>query len=151
MFGYQWSNEQLHRLSEMHKGEKNSMFNTHWIYNEDLRLSFQVSEELFWMYIGEGWRKGRVLNWHKHLNPEQLQLQQIENKNRKEAKKKEQQRKKLSLLYAMYEEFKKNEFTGVVKKFAYAHTRNNLIMAFKKHIPEYVPAKCNRWKNKFKG
>ena len=39
----------------------------------------------------------------------------------------------------MFEEFKKNEFEGVVKKFGYKHTRNNLIMAFKANIPEYVP------------
>ena len=46
-----------------------------------------------------------------------------------------------------FEEFKKNEFDGVVKKFGYTHTRNNLIMAFKANIPEYVPQQCNRWKN----
>ena len=50
----------------------------------------------------------------------------------------------------MYEEFKKNEFAGVVEKFNYKHTRNNLIMAFKDYIPEYIPAKCNRWKNRKK-
>lgn len=50
----------------------------------------------------------------------------------------------------MYEEFKKNEFAGVVEKFNYKYTRNNLIMAFKKYIPEYIPAKCNRWKNRKK-
>jgi len=47
----------------------------------------------------------------------------------------------------MFEEFKKNEFEGVVKKFGYKHTRNNLIMAFKANIPEYIPKICNRWKN----
>ena len=41
-----------------------------------------------------------------------------------------------------------NGFEGVVKKFNYKYTRNNLIMGFKAYIPEYVPAKCNRWKNK---
>ena len=51
----------------------------------------------------------------------------------------EEKEKKLKLLYAMFEEFKKNEFDGVVKKFGYKHTRNNLIMAFKANIPEYVP------------
>ena len=50
----------------------------------------------------------------------------------------------------MYEEFKKNEFAGVVEKFNYKYTRNNLIMAFKEYIPEYIPAKCNRWKNRKK-
>ena len=48
----------------------------------------------------------------------------------------------------MYEEFKLHEFEGVVKKFNYTKTRNNLIMAFKVYISEYVPKSCNRWKNK---
>lgn len=52
------------------------------------------------------------------------------------------------MLYEMFEEFKKNEFAGVVEKFGYAYTRNNLIMMFKRYIPEYVPRKCNRWKNR---
>lgn len=129
---------------------KNYSFGKIWIYHEVLKLSFLVSEELFWMYIGEGWRKGRVLNWSKYLSPEQLQLQQIDNKNKKEAEKKKQQCQKINLLHDMYEEFKKNEFAGVVEKFNYKYTRNNLIMAFKEYIPEYIPAKCNRWKNRKK-
>ncbi len=63
---------------------------------------------------------------------------------------KQQQLDKLKLLYEMYKEFIVNEFDGVVKKFDYKYTRNNLIMAFKAHIPEYVPQKCNRWKNRNK-
>jgi len=39
----------------------------------------------------------------------------------------------------MFEEFNKNGFEGVVTKFGYTHTRNNLIMAFKTNIPEYIP------------
>lgn len=69
------------------------------------------------------------------------QQQYIKNK-----KKFEQQ--KYNELKPLYEEFLKNEFEGVVKKFNYKHTRNNLIMAFKRYIPEYVPQKCNRWKNR---
>ena len=66
----------------------------------------------------------------------------------KEQEKQKLQKKKLDLLYEMFEEFKKNEFAGVVEKFNYQHTRNNLIIAFKKYIPEYVPVKCNRQKNR---
>lgn len=57
MYGYEWSEEQLRNLSETHLGSRNSMFNYHWIHNDVLKLSFPVSEELFWMYMGEGWRK----------------------------------------------------------------------------------------------
>ena len=151
MHGYRWSEQQLSQLSEQHKGDKNAMFNVHWIHNEIFKLSFPVSEELFWMYIGEGWRKGRVLDWNKYVIPEQKELKRSKTKREKDLKKKETQQQKLELLYMMFNEFQKNEFDGVVEKFAYKNTRNNLIMAFKKHIPEYVPAKCNRWKNKCKG
>ena len=43
------------------------------------------------------------------------------------------------MYHEMYEEFKLHEFEGVVKKFGYTHTRNNLIMSFRKYIPEYIP------------
>lgn len=39
----------------------------------------------------------------------------------------------------MFEEFKLNGFEGVVSKFDYKFTRNNLIMNFKTNISEYVP------------
>ena len=63
-------------------------------------------------------------------------------------KKKKFKQQKYNELKPLYEEFLKNEFEGVVKKFNYKNTRNNLIMAFKAYIPEYIPQKCNRWKNK---
>lgn len=74
---------------------------------------------------------------------ERILRQQFEKQKQQEEK---EQKKKL--IYAMFEEFKKNEFEGVVKKFGYKHTRNNLIMAFKANIPEYIPKVCNRWKNR---
>ena len=171
MYGYEWSEEQLRNLSETHLGSKNPMFNYHWIHNDVLKLSFPVSEELFWMYMGEGWRKGRVINWSRYISPEQKKCRKveqnecrkiIENKNKfkkvellhkmnlKKQQKEQIKLRKFELLRSMYEEFKLNEFEGVVQKFNYKHTRNNLIMAFKKYIPEYVPAQCNRWKNNFK-
>ena len=49
----------------------------HWIYNDMLKLSFPVSEDLFWMYIGEGWRKGRVFNWSNYVSPEQKEYKRL--------------------------------------------------------------------------
>lgn len=53
-------------------------------------------------------------------------------------------------LKPLYDLFIDQGFEAVVKQFNYKYTRNNLIIAFKTYIPEYVPAKCNRWKNSSK-
>ena len=50
-------------------GTGNSMYGMHWIYNDELQLSFPVQENLYWDYIAAGWRKGSkriYLNKHKN-------------------------------------------------------------------------------------
>lgn len=146
MFGKHFSKITLKKQSDAKLGDKNHMYNMIWIHHPDYKLTFPVSDQLFWMYIGEGWRKGRIVNWDTYITPEQnqqkLKLKELENKSQKELK--------LKLLYEYFDEYQKTGFDGVVKKFNYQYTRNNLIMSFKKYISEYIPVVCNRWKHKQK-
>ena len=73
-------------------------------------------------------------NQNKQLIKDLEKQQQMYQKQIKQQQFKYQQLDKLKLLYEMYKEFIVNEFDGVVKKFNYKHTRNNLIMSFKMHI-----------------
>lgn len=88
-----------------------------------------------------------MLKAKKRYNKDLIKQEKLLRQQLEKQKKQQQIEQKKQLLYAMFEEFKKNEFEGVVKKFGYKHTRNNLIMAFKANIPEYIPKICNRWKN----
>ena len=105
-----------------------------WIFNIVLKQSKIWDKSI---PIPDGWEKGRCSD------------KKINNQKKKQEKLK-LRIKKLQLIREMFLEFKKNEFGGVVKKFGYNHTRNALIMMFKKYIPEYVPQECNRWKNRNK-
>lgn len=136
---YQKLKEKFSALRIIAMSSKNPMSGKIWICN------FELEESKIWdsnLPIPNGWIKGR----HSKKQFKKLK-KQILQKDILMQKAIEEKEKKLKLLYAMFEEFKKNEFDGVVKKFGYTHTRNNLIMAFKANIPEYVPQQCNRWKN----
>ena len=138
MYGKKHTKKSKQKMSNYAK-EHNSMHGKIWICNYELEESkiWNINES-----IPKGWVKGR------HSKQSFKKIKEMQQEKEKQQKYKiQEKRNKLELLYAMYEEFKKNEFEGVVKKFGYMHTRNNLIMAFKANMPEYVPQKCNRWKN----
>ena len=128
-----------HQYSELRsnlmKTNDNPMCGRMWIYSLKLKTSKQHDKTL---PIPKGWFAGRhTLEW----------FEKREAKARENEMKEQTQLNKLNILNEMFLEFKKNEFEGVVKKFGYSHTRNALIMMFKKYIPAYVPQECNRWKN----
>lgn len=131
-----------HQYSELRsnlmKTNDNPMCGRMWIYSLELKTSKLHDKSL---PVPKGWRVGRhTSEWFK--KHEEMAM--------KDAMKKQVQLDRLHLLNEMFIEFKKNEFEGVVRKFGYNHTRNALIMMFKKYIPEYVPQECNRWKNRNK-
>ena len=97
----------------------NPMSNKEWICNFDTEESMihDASET-----IPDGWVKGRhSKEWFKKFKNRQNEKSKILSE-------------KLQKIRDMYDEFVKNEFDGVVKKFGYCKTRNNLIMLFKKYI-----------------
>lgn len=139
MYGKTFSDETKKHLSEIKIGDKNPMHGKIWICNYDLEESkiWNIADP-----IPEGWVKGRhskkqfsVIKQNK-INQQNKKLKQLQDKEAK-----------LQLYREMYKEFKENDFIGVVKKFGYTKTRNNLVMTFKSLIPEYIPNVCNRWKN----
>ena len=44
-------------------GEKNSQFDTCWIYNLELKVSKKIKKELIKEYIASGWSKGRKMHF----------------------------------------------------------------------------------------
>lgn len=120
--------------------QKNPMHKKIWICNFYLKQSKIWDENL---PLPEGWIKGRHLK--KGFDElEKKNIQKLETEKQRQKDKEE----KMKLLRDMFEEFKLNGFEGVVSKFDYKFTRNNLIMNFKTNISEYVPQVCNRWKNR---
>ena len=139
MYGKTHTTEAKEKMSK-HAQEHNPMRGKIWICN------FELEESKIWNVkdpLPDGWVKGR----HAKTQFKKIKKQLHENELKKK-KQLQDKEAKLKLYHEMYEEFKLHEFEGVVKKFGYTHTRNNLIMSFRKYIPEYIPKKCNRWKNK---
>ena len=139
MYGKTHTPEAKEKMSK-HAQEHNPMRGKIWICN------FELEESKIWNVkdpLPDGWVKGR----HAKTQFKKIKKQLHENELKKK-KQLQDKEAKLKLYHEMYEEFKLHEFEGVVKKFGYTHTRNNLIMSFRKYIPEYIPKKCNRWKNR---
>lgn len=102
-----------------------------WICNYDLEKTMTWDKTA---PLPDGWTKGR----HSKKAFEQLKQKQARLEERKK-KRAQQLEEKIHVFHEMFEEFKKSEFAGVVKKFKYPYTRNNLIMMFRRYVPEYVP------------
>ena len=118
----------------------NPMTNKIWIYNEELETSkiWDADEEL-----PRGWKRGRhYKSWFvKKKIEEQL-------KNEKMTLNYEQRKKRISEINVMYGEFVEYGFEYIQRKYGYTKTRNNLLILFKKYVPNYKPTLCNRWKNR---
>ena len=126
----------------------NSIKDRKWISNiHDGTMKFVPCELAIQMINTNEWKYG-YSNSEKEKRSIRMQQYRQQHKQQYIEKKKKFKQQKYNELKPLYEEFLKNEFEGVVKKFNYKNTRNNLIMAFKAYIPEYIPQKCNRWKNK---
>jgi hypothetical protein len=57
MYGHVYTEETLRKMSENHKGEKNSQFGTMWICNDLTKENRKIKKT---DPIPEGWRKGRI-------------------------------------------------------------------------------------------
>jgi hypothetical protein len=147
MYGKVHTLESRQKMSK-HAIENNPMYGKIWICNFDLEESKVWNES---DPIPEGWIKGR----HSKDSFKKIKEKQklIEQKIKEEKSKKTDGKvisicDDLKLYREMFEEFKINEFEGVVKKFNYTKTRNNLLILFKKYFSDYKPKVCNRWKNR---
>lgn len=128
----------------------NPMYGKIWICNFDLEESKVWNES---DPIPKGWIKGRHSKDSFKKIKEKQKLREQKQKIKEEKSKKTDGKMipicdDLKLYREMFEEFKINEFEGVVKKFNYTKTRNNLLILFKKYFSDYKPKICNRWKNK---
>lgn len=124
-------------------GEKNSNYGHCWIYKIKTKECISIKKEDLNCYLNKGWKKGRICKWDayfitnefKYKQPKRIE-QYIKSKKKKEENK---------IYYRkLFEEYKINGFKGVLEKFNYKYTSQNLINQFKKYIPEY-----NEFKRKY--
>lgn len=107
-------------------GEKNSQYGTMWIYNNETLENKKINKT---EVIPIGWSKGRIGN--KKLN-----------KIKKEKSKEE----KIIYLRRLHKEYVINGFEGVVKKFNYKFSQQNLVKQFSKYLKEFIPQNGKRRK-----
>lgn len=129
---------------ENHLGELNSNYGNKWIHNIDLKQSKCVSQNELDEYINNGWKIGRVLNFDSLIKKQQRIIKKQQRVIKKEKTKKEF----IDNIRLIYNDYKKFGIQKAMKIHNYTKTYVNLIGLFKKHIPEYTPNVCNRWKNK---
>jgi hypothetical protein len=111
------------------QGEKNSQYGKMWIYNLELRQNTRIykNEPIF-----EGWAKGRITDFDEYFR-------KIDEKNARKERRKKENKEKVELYTKYYFLYLKYGFKYIKENFNYDKTQENLVMLFKKYVPEYVP------------
>ncbi len=153
---YEMLRQQFSKLqSEQQSGEKNSQHGTMWISNLELRQNKKIKKSDI---IPEGWIKKRIVDFENYLNPplkiknrktKQKQKQKtttqpktITNKNKNAIKAEISIEKKLNRIQQhieWYELYKVVGFDEFVKITGYKYSKPNLVAAFAKLVPEFIP------------
>ena len=110
-------------------GDGNSQHGTKWIHNISLQRSIKINQS---DNVPIGWSEGRVINFERVLKKK---------KNKDEKFKlldliHQQKVVEYSKLHSIYVEV---GFTKFVELTAYDKTQQNLVMAFKRYVPEFIP------------
>jgi hypothetical protein len=113
-------------------GTNNSQYGTKWITNlvEEKKINKNLP-------IPEGWYIGRKSKYEiLKRNQEETLLKKQEHELMRENARKE--------LRALYEIYNKYGFNKLVEMTSYAYSSQNLVAAFKRHLPEFVPQNGKR-------
>ena len=119
-------------------GKNNSQYGTVWISNFEFKKCIKIKINELEDYLNKGWVKQRIINWSAYtINekntyiPPKLQDKYLENKRKILENKK--------YYKELYEIYKVKGFKGVKKEKNYKYSRVNLVMQFKRYVPEYKP------------
>lgn len=112
--------------SECQSGNGNSQFGTKWITNGVIEKKISSKDP-----IPNGWKNQRLSSYLK-------EIERIKKRKIKEREKKEKLKIKVQELRILYQIYKESGFEGV-KGFGYQHSKPNLVSAFVKYLPEFVP------------
>ena len=121
--------QEFARLQSLNQsGGGNSQFGKRWIYNLSLRQSVSIDSS---SPTPTGWEDGRVVDFAA------FEKSELEKRNKVESAllKNEQLKTRLSEWYQIY---KVTGFDGFVELTGYDKSWANIVMLFKRHLPEYV-------------
>lgn len=107
------------------QGDKNSQYNTIWIYNVDLKQNKKVPKN---SPIPNGWTLGGVIDFDAHIK--KLDQQKIKDQKKQD---------KIKYYENMYDIYINKGFDYIKNTLHYDKTQENLIMLFKKYVKNYVP------------
>ena len=116
---------------ELHKGARNSQYNTMWISDVKNEKSCKISRD---EPIPDGWVKGRGV-WAKHDT--EMRLEQVR-KERSEKKEKDRANH-IETLRMYHSVYLKKGYDGVVNEYGYKFSKQNLCESFARWLPEFIP------------
>jgi len=112
--------------------DKNSLWNTVWISNLELRISKRISKD---EKVPEGWIKKRIQDFDEYFSS-------VKERSTKEIE------KDYSYLIPWYEIYNDVGFDKFVEITNYKFSQANLVSAFKRHVKTFVPQNGKRRGNK---
>lgn len=116
------------------KGEKNSQFGKVWISHVGLKISFSVHKDNLYEYILDGFIKKRIINFSNFdkINEPKISNIKIDEKIDKE----KELIRVYSEYYKIYSELGFKKFVEITN---YKFSQANLVMRFKKLVPDFLP------------
>lgn len=131
---YQKLREDFSRIqSQEQSGSGNSQYGTMWIYSMGLRKCKKIKKT---EQIPEGWQKGYVVSFDSLFKRLETKKKQKIEKETLENQLYEEKVKQLTEWYNIYKDVGFDEFVRIT---GYKHSKPNLVTAFSRHVPDFVP------------
>lgn len=128
-------------MSLSQTGGLNSQFGTVWIHSLELRESKKINKNI---PIPEGWSIGRVINFDRHLRKKE---KIVRKRTLKKQNKIKDNTTRIDILRKWYEMYSRVGYEEFVKETGYKYSKSNLVQAFAKWLPEFVPQNGKSRKN----
>ena len=120
--------------SELQSGEKNSQHGSMWISNIDLCETKKIKKTDI---IPDGWIKKRIINFDEHTTSKNSNVNS--KKLLKKIEKEKKQNQRINQHIEWYNLYNKVGFDEFVKITGYKYSKPNLVTAFSKLVPEFIP------------
>lgn len=115
------------------QGEKNSQYETVWIYNLDLRENKKIKK---YEPVPDGWNIGRIVNFNLYFEKQRKKQEKI---LLNEEKRKNIKNEKIKFYEEWYGIYKDTDFKTFCQITGYSKSQQNLCAKFKEFVKDYSP------------
>lgn len=135
---YAYCKEQFSQAQSLNQaGRGNSQYGKCWVIHSQTQQIKSINKLHLQEYLQQGWQQGRSLN-PKYKNGKYIKLTK-EQKALNKQKRKENRKEIIETYRQYYKIYKEYGWEEFKQKTGYPYSKQNLVMAFQRNIPEFKP------------